>query len=334
MENKLFLQYLSGAGAAMGGEGSFAAGLNKITQQNIATQNYAQMVGKQQTAAKKRHQEYMSMMKELLGGGAKINMDKDNVSIKAPSALFGGEGGMSSLISGGAPAASGAGGPAAKQEFDVLNPSASPLDVSSADLAGLTPQNISQALQLGMASEELEGKKLSELMDMIYKRDVLATKDYRTPAQKNYEYAQSQGFEGSLVDFKNAAKTTHQKDYDAAVSGGYKGDFNTWMLEMAKAGAINLGEFAARKETTELVKRKSFFRTPKFRTDAEKIVDDSRRIEYETSDDPKKVRSKFVWEEMDKQIKTSYPDVVFGRDSKTGIVGWYDKSGKLVASWQ
>ena len=334
MENKLFLQYLSGTGAAMVGEGSFAAGLNQITQQNIAAQNYQKMVGKQQTAAQKRHQEYISMMKELLGGGAKVSMDEKTTSIKMPSKLLGGEEGLSSLIAGGDFTASGVGGGAAQQEFKTLNPSTSPLDVSGADLAGLTPQNISQALQLGFTGEELERRKFSDVMEMAYKFGTFEPREDRTPLQRNYEYAQVQGFEGSLVDFKNTSETTHMKDFKAAKKSGYKGKFHDWLLEMTKAGAINLGEFAAKKEITEEVKRKSFFKTPKFRIEAEKIVDERGRIKYETADDPEKARNKLVWEEMDKQIKTSYSDAVFGKDSETGVIGWYDKSGRLITSWQ
>lgn len=342
MENKLFLQYLSGAGAAIGGEGSFAAGLDQITQQNIAAQNYQKMVGKQRTAAKTRHQEYISMMKELLGGGAKINMDKDNVSIKAPSALFGGEEGMSSMIGGGTPAASGVGGSAADQEFKTLNPSTSPLDVSGADLAGLTPQNISQALQLGMAGEEMDRRKFSDLMEMAYKFGTFEPRDDRTAKIRNYEYYTAQEKAASRtpksIEKWDAGLLKEKRLYEEAVLPAEREDypFDEWLLDWRKLGGvnINLGDFRAKKEITAEVSRESFFKTPKFRTDAEKIVDDSRRIEYETSDDPKKTRTKFVWEEMAKQIKTSYPDVVFGRDSKTGIVGWYDKSGKLIASWQ
>ena len=41
LKSKLFLQFLSGAGGAIGGEGSFADKINQMNQQNIAAQSMA-----------------------------------------------------------------------------------------------------------------------------------------------------------------------------------------------------------------------------------------------------------------------------------------------------
>jgi hypothetical protein len=188
-------------------------------------------------------------------------------------------------------------------------------------------------IHLGQQGEELGRKKYSDLVDMVYKfADIESKKD--TAEVKNYKYAVSQGFEGSFVDFKDLAETTKWKDYEKAKETGYEGPFHEWMLEMAKAGAINLGEFTERKEIGEEVERKSLLKSPKFRTDVEKVVKENRRFEYESSDNPEETKKRFVWEEMDKQVRTSYPDVTFGKDTETGIVGWYSKDGELIASWQ
>ena len=50
-----------------------------------------------------------------------------------------------------------------------LNPSSSPLDFSYSDLAGLTPQDITSAMNLKMTSEEMKNKQISSYYDNIYK---------------------------------------------------------------------------------------------------------------------------------------------------------------------
>ena len=93
-----------------------------------------------------------------------------------------------------------------------------------------------------------------------------ATKDERTSAIKNYEYAQSEAggkFKGSFEKFQDNARTSHGKDYEKAVDGGYKGDFNTWMLEMAKAGAITIDQRTAAQEAATASKDINYFSSPK-----------------------------------------------------------------------
>jgi len=128
-----------------------------------------------------------------------------------------------------------------------------------ADLAGLTPETISQALQFKFAQEELGQKKITDMVDAMYKaagidldRQTLAqrvkefeqskeyqtaqtevdrikamtdlveaiNKDDRTELQKNYEYATAQGYEGSLMDFKSTATDPSSvREYEYAVKG-------------------------------------------------------------------------------------------------------------------
>lgn len=91
---------------------------------------------------------------------------------------------------------------------------------------------------------------------------------------KLYEYAQKQGFSGSIVDFKNADQTGHQKDYQAAVKGGYKGDFNGWLLDQAKAGAINLGTKVEEKKAMSELAGQLYFNDPKWTEDINKQTAD------------------------------------------------------------
>jgi len=96
---------------------------------------------------------------------------------------------------------------------------------------------------------------------------------------KLYEYAKGQGFAGSIVDFKNADQTGHKKDYDEAVKSGYKGGFSTWMLDMAKAGAINLGTKVEEKKTLSELGGQLYFNDPKWTADLHKGIE-----EFKTKD--------------------------------------------------
>lgn len=265
--NKLFLQYLSNLGQGIQ-QGNVAGALNQVTQQNISSQNF------------------MQMMQQMLGGGAKVSMDKDNLSIKAPSnALAGimGTGNPSSHTPNlqGFPAIGERAGSAAPQSLSSVspnvsgtnasfnpmlaaflggnmmagggNPSASPLgNFSAADLAGLTPENIGQAVNFKMMQEELGEKRATKILESLQNQQKMQLEyekllaGERTSDIKNYEYAVNQGFKGSFQDFKDSTSTAHIKDYEYAVSTGYKGTFQQWLTEIAKAGGttINVGERA------------------------------------------------------------------------------------------
>lgn len=107
--------------------------------------------------------------------------------------------------------------------------------------------------------------------------------DERTPLMKNYEYAQRQGFTGSLIDFQDASKTTHQKDYDAAVAGGYKGNFNDWLFSLAKTGALNLGELGKREEMKNTYQGEKYFSNPDWTKDLQHHIG-SKDIQNRISD--------------------------------------------------
>ena len=293
LQNQMFLQYLSGAGGAMSAGQPVGPALNDITQGNIKAQNYT------------------ALLKKLLAGGGKMSMDKDNFSMKAPVAA------LSSKLETAQPSA-----PTAPSQvpspvsttkpietdndiMSFLNPSSSPLDnLSGADLAGLTPGEISQALQFKFAQDELGQKKVSDLSDALYKQvqmgklvaetEKLHSGEADKPADiKTYEYAVKQGFKGSISDFKDSSKTGHEKDYERAVEGGYSGDFNTWLTDMARAGAINLGEIGKREEAKAGAESKSYFTSPKgLVKDVETHLNDNTQLgQWEMADNPSKVKA-------------------------------------------
>ncbi len=331
--NRMLLSLISQGGANIAGEGSVAADLNPLIQQNIAAKSQA------------------ALLSQLLSGGGKFTIDRDKIKIDAPSSAFGGGGGdIPSLLRGDtskepsiAPTAPAGTAPpvtagptqTAPTGLDLLNPSDSPADIRNVDLAGLTSADVSQAFGLKLTADQIRQRAITDVSATAL-REAQTLKALRpekeTSAIETYKFAQSQGFEGTLKEFQRST-TGHKEDYDTAVEGGYEGDFNTWLTDMAQAGAINLSKFRERKEAAAEVKQRTYFTSADFSSDVDKAVL-ARRSEYEASDNPTQAKAKIRFEEMDKVVKTSFADAQFGRDTKTDITGWYDKEGKLIASWQ
>jgi hypothetical protein len=310
--NKLFLQFLAGAGQDISsntmGNNQGMPNTSAALQQNIKSQNY------------------MKLLKQLLGpDDTKGTFGKDGLTLKIPttssmfSEILGGGGGEGpfktnpSLAPDASPTKPSAltnftlgGGAGAANPFSTSQPDT---NISAADLAGLTPEDISAALGASHAQQQLKQQSYRDMVDAIYKGTqianagvdtdykkaltdkarqdlendkplypvegtnlILNAKDFlnyqklnqedKPAAVKNYEYAKKQGYTGSFTEFQDMAKTSHKKDYDEAVAGGYKGTFNTWMTEMAKAGAINLGEKVKEHEAMTDLKGQDYFAGP------------------------------------------------------------------------
>ena len=71
MQNKLFLQYLTGASADIGSGNPIGQNVNAITQQAITAQNFSKLLS------------------EVLGKGGKAVIDKDNTKLDMPTSLLG-----------------------------------------------------------------------------------------------------------------------------------------------------------------------------------------------------------------------------------------------------
>jgi len=338
LSNNLFLSFLSGAGASLAGPDSAAAGINSMNQQFFGAKSM-----------EKKNQQYMKMLQDMLAGGGKINMDKDNFNIKAPTSLLKGDQTPSLLnptpdspsIRSGVTGYSAGDSPSVDMN-SYLNPSNSSVGSSDADLAGLTSQDVSQALTGAINVNQLLESKISDVAARSLKERELAmterltdaqigkiraeesrltpsitipgtdikltredfvewykaaSKDERTAAIKNFEYATEKGFKGSFEQFQDLTSTTHKKDYDQAVKGGYKGEFNEWMLEMAKAGAINLGDIVERKKATEDIEAQKYFTNPKgLAADVGKHIssDEIQNKLIRFSNDPKKLKIETV----------------------------------------
>jgi len=174
LENLLLLQYLSGAGSAISAGQPIGPAVNEVTQQNISARNY------------------MKILQRMLGGsfqeGEKMTMDSKGMKINVPSQSVNvspnaqdptTQARAGSLVQ--SPTQTGISPQQLQQLMAMflmmggggaggINPSSSPLgNLSGADLAGLTPQDISQALRLKLGSEALEQQKRTDLVDMMYK---------------------------------------------------------------------------------------------------------------------------------------------------------------------
>jgi len=159
LNNKLFLQYLSAAGADISAEKGLGPNVNAVTQQNIQAQNM------------------MKLMKQFLGpDGSKATFSKDGVKINIPqdSPI------MSSFLSGDETPKSTPIPEASTQIPSTQQPTTQPTSTqpiptqptpaqpernivqnpfnsgfSAADLAGLTPQDISAAFAYKMKQAEM-----------------------------------------------------------------------------------------------------------------------------------------------------------------------------------
>jgi len=289
LQNKLFLQYLSGAGGAMSSGQPVGPALDQITQQNIGAQS-----------KDKLNKKYLEMLKQILEGGGDVKLGKDKTTINAPSVMFGGLGSelanpdYTNPGAGVKDIATSLRGEAAPQYGQVntnrtsfVNPSASPLDdISGADLAGLTAADVSQALSGAVNVQELQEKRLTDIANMNYigqlsKESAARVRKMETPdvpkvtaAIENYEYAKRDGFKGTFSEWEKDAKTTHQKEFDQAKAEGYKGNFQEWLRDItALGGGLSLGEKVAEHEAFADVKSKKYFTDPKgIAADVDKYV--------------------------------------------------------------
>jgi len=342
-QNKLFLQYLSGAGAAIGSGKNIAEGLNPITQQNISSQNY------------------MKLLKKMLEGnipdGGKMTMDKDGLSMKIPSSALNLEGG---------------GVASENREYlsrakgTFINPSSSPLDVSSADLAGLTTRDISQALSGALGIKEIEQKKVSSEREFEWRALVdiwKATEDRRKAALEERRVKVAESAEERLlsgvpkkvsvtlpdkrvVDVNpKDALTYYAKKYDLPLSyDTYRiaqkdPKYKAHLIEMAQAGAtqINLGDVAEKEiakgagkgvadvtspDFVQTVReglgkdKMTWYNPPKFAEYLKKGYDETKATEM--------AQRHAVISEMDARIRQAFK----GKTVERKVDGWY-VDGKL-----
>jgi hypothetical protein len=285
MQNKLMWQLLSAGGQDLLAGQPIGANVHQVTNQNIRAQNFAKM------------------LQDMLGQGGKLSMNADGLSFKVPTSALGNQsapaGTSHAYTEGtdaptpGQPTGKVFGGiqPSASQRssnaLDTnflsmllasggagnMGPSSSPLDFSPSDLAGLMPEDISNALRFKMAQDEMAQasteKSISNLLKSreldLEERKMLQEKD--TPTIREYEYAVRQGYTGSIEDYRKEASNPERLDmYKKATDQGYTGTFMDWLGEYSRLTKpvtnINIGDKVATAEALEKMKSRMWFTSP------------------------------------------------------------------------
>ena len=299
----LLMQYLSAAGMDIGAGKPLGANVAAVTNQQVGLNSYARL------------------LKDVLGNGGKMSMDKDNFTLKGPAGALGKT--MSNPVSGeqlapqnvtptmadpytgeqlpGRAAAAVSANPVASAatsqgglNSDFLrsilmgnvsgNPSASPLEnLSGAALAGLTPSDVSQALRLKLAQDEMSERKVGNALDNVYRMQQIRAneralnappKEDLTSNMKEYRLAQMQGFEGSFVDFMKRDPEV-VRTYEYAKNQGFEGTIEDWVMKKAREGAtrITLEGKIDEKKALAGIEGQLYFKSGKDQQDIKKYVD-------------------------------------------------------------
>lgn len=169
MNMQLLMQYLSNAGSAMGQGQNIAPALNEVTQQALGAQSKAKMI---QQFAKMLQGEYpegskwstdakgdtLTIPKSLMTEGGEVEAGTGNVSEAVPKE------GVKELINN--IKASGSGGMGAANPFVIGQLG----EIDMSNLAGLSSQDISQALSDAGGAASLRQQSINSVTDRMYKR--------------------------------------------------------------------------------------------------------------------------------------------------------------------
>jgi hypothetical protein len=352
-DNQLLLQYLAGAGQDIGSGNPLGTNVNAITQQNIQSRNF------------------MKLLQRMLGGkdipeGGKVEYDSEGAKIKVPKTAMEDFDpmGRGSTDTGTDPMrkttySTQVGGTPNTDSATVLaallggqNPSSSPLGISGADLAGLTPQNISQALQFKFGQEAQQRQGVNDTISNIYK--LALTQKALTPgappkptaAIQNYGfYVQQQKALGktpkAFDSWDKDLRTGLQKDYDRYKSEGGELGFQEWYRDVkALSGGIDLEEYTKRRQASADVSAKASVTDPGLVADIEKTLP-SEDVYFEHRDRVNSLTEKYgisvenasdivrkalVRQELDNRIKQAYRgnEVTYEKGK-----GWF-VNGRLV----
>lgn len=280
--NKLLISLLSGAGQDLLAGSPVGANVNAITQKQIRAENYA------------------GLLQKMLAGGGKVTMDRDNVNIKAPMQTLqdSADPQQGDVMPSGrpAPGAVPSGVPGLTSQVQaqpqrqlpsvgqndlmgmllggVENPSASPLgNLTSSDLAGLTPEDIQSIVQLKnrqdliqqravetAADQALRGQRLQLQQQKLMQDENIGFKDLPTDAQSYLVYvrdAESRGEEVmSYNDFVNQVSPGAMVKYYEEAQRDPEG-FGKWYEENRPKGTtVNIGQQVAKQKALNWVKLK------------------------------------------------------------------------------
>ena len=315
-------------------------GVAGATKQTIATQNY------------------MKMVKQMLAGGSKFTMDKDKFTLGGPSTLLGDVSGLlkdEKVPFKGAPsgmAMNVPGGQLNTQQDQLrqsfLNPSNGSLDIFSAGLVGLTPENISQALQLKFTKESLEQKKLSDFAKMMQaiqpgpaapievpglgKLSLKQWSSLPTNDRSYYLYAASAKQRGEEAMTKEDWVASTDVNTRIQYLEGLEGDedLKSLAIELAQAGSVKI-DIGGREVEKGLGKGQAEVMSPGFSQDVKvDLMKDKanwpsdllikqytdKGLSYTEAET--RVQKRMVLETMDKQIRQAFK----GKEITLGEEGW------------
>lgn len=323
----LLMYYLAGVGGALGGKGSWQESLGSMSQQQMQSQNY------------------MKMMQQMLGGlpaGAKMSGDKDNLTVKMPTgSLVGGKdgGAENSFPARVSPSEGGTGidwtkdanlPPVARNRLmaeGLLNPTASPLDISSSNLVGLTPEHIASGLQIKLKGEEIETLKAyrealgakalgGSSLDKPFPIQVpgvgaVTTREWSALPKEDREYAAyvhelAENGETPLSREK-WRRETHPNNRTMYLEDLMKRpELLSIAKDLAKAGATTIGDFTERKQTEKEVANEEYFTSPKLSEDVEKHLGTPvNRVRWSGSETPDKEKAKMTADYVRQKIVSS-----------------------------
>jgi hypothetical protein len=227
---------------------------------------------------------------------------------------------------------------------NVLNPSPSPLGVNAADLAGLTPENVSQALTGAIGAEELRRRSIADVAERVYTR--AATERLRAQTEALTPRITVPGTdivltESAFIDWYKAAtkdeRSAAVKNYEYARGQGYKGSFQQWTTELAEASGKSIAEVIAQVTAVETVKDRLKVEKHDYFTDIEERLRKDEELNYNPPGwkefeptlgrEGAKDRARKLWalREADKEIRAAHK----GREVVRKPDGWY-VDGKLV----
>ena len=320
------MQYLSGAGSAMQQGKSTAGALDAITQQNIAGQSQGNMVqifrdiisGKMKGGTMKSDAKGTTLSFDnetfsgLLGGESKMGAPGSDQVLDPSKYSLGNE-----LNTGTVPTAPEGNASIGNQ----LNPSDSQPRITAHDVAGLSPTDISNALSGAVSIEGLKDKRVSDLVDTMYKSALIKESGARTgeilkgkPLDENFPIPHPEAGTLSLRQWK--ALPQSEKEYASYVHEAKKlgsdelsrHEFDMLDLtekekflrsamedpelmgaakDLATASAtnINIGERTLERKSAE---SQAYLQGPKVVADIESQVDKNSR-KYYTGEDAQRV---------------------------------------------
>jgi hypothetical protein len=371
----MLVNLLASAGGALGGKGSWQEAVGGLAQKSVSTRNSAKAL--QQLLGGLPAGTSMTASKD---GGFKFNIPTDSMKNNADLPGFSNAAtenmnpfldqrpasiGNTTVggVSGGTPARTAANN--TLEGGGLVNPSSSPLDLNSLNLAGLSPEFLLQALQLKSGQEELGTRRgdlglRKEELAMRLRGEPAALEHIRaqtnqanaqaasllskdadkTSEIKNYEYATKRGYKGTFDEWKNVTESAGIKDYEYAVKNGFKGNFFEWKTEIAKAGAtrLSLGEKLDEVKEKSKLQGQDYFKSTKLAEDINKhlsskeVQDETYQATMSSQSKDKKIAAqegKLSAEKVKLRAKAKFIEDKIAAGGGESTAAW-DKDGKSI----